>query len=373
MKPSFGTIPRWIGAGILLLAQTWAAGAATKSANRMVVRCVWSDPYDNVAYDAVLDPAMAVIAKPGSRMTVKIDRESRSDSPGIEVLGIQIPSNFTIDGGQTAGRNGAAEVILNMPDTGGSYPIHFQFRAAPDAAADSLSLTILVPKKARIQRNHINGYVVGAYPAHADDRQVPDRFIEVTPEIMDLHVSKLFRVRDFVSNSRTENQRRYFPKYAIIRYSLIIKVERLVEIIDRSPHYECKGIRVLSGYRTPDYNRMLPEAAGNSYHLYGLAADIIVDSAPADGAFDDVNRDGRVNLKDAASLAQICDYLEVNGVISPGGVGLYEYQRTNSNGKKYFTYHVHVDARKTKPARWGFAFKNGRKYARLVWNSPGKK
>lgn len=335
---------------------------------RFIFRCAWVDPYDSLAYTARLEPGMAVIAAPGSKMTWGIEIEDGDQGQQMRIIGVTQNAAFAQNGGRIASRNGHGEIAFDLPDAGGTFPISLTFRYPPDAPAETATLVIVVPKQVRIQRGRIQGYIVGSYPARGDDRRPPDRFVEVSTDMMDLPLSRHFRIRDFVSNSRTPHQQLFFPKYAVIRNSLIQKVEKLVALIDRSPHFQCKGIRVLSGFRTPDYNHVLPESAEHSYHQYGLAADIIVDSAPADGVFDDVNQDGKINIKDAAALAQICDHLEKAGAIAAGGIGLYEHRHSVGGGKWYSTWHVHVDIRESRKTRWGYAFKDGRKYARIVWN-----
>ncbi|MBP5286660.1 MAG: YcbK family protein [Elusimicrobiales bacterium] len=50
---------------------------------------------------------------------------------------------------------------------------------------------------------------------------------------------------------------------------------KLVELLDAiEDHFGKKGITVLSGYRTPEYNRKIKGAAKNSLHILGWAADI---------------------------------------------------------------------------------------------------
>ncbi len=334
---------------------------------RFSFRCRWTDYYDSISYTATLDPGMAIVAAPSSRLDVAIEMARPADTSVDHTIAVQMTPSFDQVGGYVVRRNG--ELALMLPDTGGSFPMLLTYRPTPRSPADTLTLTVLVPKAIRFQRSRINGYLIGQYPPPAGGRSIPDRFVEIWPELMELHLSSQFHIHDFVSNSRTDDQRRFFPKYAVIRYSLIQKVEKLVTLIDRSPNFQCKGIRVLSGYRTPDYNHAVPEAAYNSYHQYGLAADIIVDSNPADGEFDDLNQDGKVNIYDAANLAQICDYLENAGAIEPGGIGLYEYKHRLPGGKYYTSYHIHVDVRPkdAKRTRWGYEFQDGRRVARLVW------
>jgi hypothetical protein len=101
----------------------------------------------------------------------------------------------------------------------------------------------------------------------------------------------------------------------------------------------------MSGYRTPAYNRSL----GNvrySRHLYGDAADILVDS-DGDGVMDDLNRDGTVDGNDATTLAAWVEDLWATAEFAscPGGLGIY-------GGTAEHGPFVHVDLR-GKKARWG--------------------
>ena len=101
----------------------------------------------------------------------------------------------------------------------------------------------------------------------------------------------------------------------------------------------------MSGYRTPFYNR----AIGNvqySRHIYGDGADIFVDVSPRDELMDDLNGDGRVDLRDARVLYEIVEGLEGGDVAGLVG-GLATYDATSAHGP-----FVHVDGRGYR-ARWG--------------------
>jgi uncharacterized protein YcbK (DUF882 family) len=108
--------------------------------------------------------------------------------------------------------------------------------------------------------------------------------------------------------------------------------------------YRATTFHVISGYRTPAYNRSL----GNvqySLHQWGAAADIFIDEN-GDGRMDDLNRDGRSDIRDAEVLYRLIDDAaarpEGQGLI--GGVG--KYPSTASHGP-----FVHVDVRNRR-ARW---------------------
>src|SRR6185436_19219101 len=94
----------------------------------------------------------------------------------------------------------------------------------------------------------------------------------------------------------------------------------------------------MSGYRTPQYNG--PGGNGrvkNSRHTYGDAADVWVDE-DGDGRMDDLNGDGRVDIKDAAMLRQAVERVEARQPTLVGGAGVYTATREHGP-------FVHVDAR----------------------------
>jgi len=51
----------------------------------------------------------------------------------------------------------------------------------------------------------------------------------------------------------------------------------LIDILEKIQDHFGKPVRVVSGYRTPKYNKMLKGAAKNSQHMYGNAADIKIE------------------------------------------------------------------------------------------------
>jgi len=102
----------------------------------------------------------------------------------------------------------------------------------------------------------------------------------------------------------------------------------------------------MSGFRTPRYNREGGQTSGRaslSRHMYGDATDVFVDN-DRDGWTDDVNRDGRIDIRDAEVVARAAERVEARHPALVGGVGIYA--ATGVHGP--FT---HVDARGRR-ARW---------------------
>ena len=170
----------------------------------------------------------------------------------------------------------------------------------------------------------------------------PRGFIEVTRENMDTPVSEHFRLRDFL----THDQQSVWPKYLVLREELIDKLELVVNDlqVNGTP---VRHMSVMSGFRTPAYNAGGGETGGRaqlSRHMYGDAADVFVDN-DGDGRMDDLNRDGRVDHRDAQVILDAAERVERAHADLVGGVGVY--RATSSHGP-----FAHVDVRGNR-ARWG--------------------
>jgi hypothetical protein len=170
----------------------------------------------------------------------------------------------------------------------------------------------------------------------------PDGFIEVTPENADTHVSEHFRLRDFL----THDQQGVWPKYLVLRAPLVDKLELVISQLE-ARGTPVRHMSVMSGFRTPQYNARGGERSGRSdvsRHMYGDAADVFVDN-DGDGRMDDLNRDGRIDYRDAQVILDAVEHVERMHGDLVGGVGVY--RATRAHGP-----FAHVDVRGNR-ARWG--------------------
>jgi len=216
------------------------------------------------------------------------------------------------------------------PDEPGLYSI----QVASSDARDSLTIQafVLVPY-ARLRGEYLNGYRIGQYPARAVRAiyRPPPGFIEVTRANENTLVSPHFRLKQFVCK-----QSGGYPKYIVLNEALVQRLEELLALANQSG-YRATTFHVMSGYRTPAYNRAIGNVA-YSRHTWGSAADIFIDD-DGDGRMDDLNGDGRSDTRDAEVL-----YRLFNEAQSGGGLG--KYAPTSSHGP-----FVHVDLR-DRTARW---------------------
>jgi hypothetical protein len=226
------------------------------------------------------------------------------------------------------------------PKQVGHYPLQIIRRS--DKASVTIQVFVIRPKN-EVVNGKLRGYNIGSYPPALRGLtayQAPKGFIEVTPEMRNIRVSPHFTLGQFLCK-----QSGGYPKYIVLQPRLLEKLELLLQTLnDKGIH--SNELVVMSGYRTPFYNKAIGNVA-NSSHIYGGAADVFVDVKPQDNYMDDINRDGKINLEDAKTLYHLADKL-----VSPshhpelmGGVGLYD--KNSAHGP-----FVHVDVRGT-PARWG--------------------
>jgi hypothetical protein len=194
----------------------------------------------------------------------------------------------------------------------------------------------------KIRNGYLNGYRIGDYPLKPLKNNPiylrPSGFVKVTQENADVNVSPRFTLKQFICKQQTD-----YPHYLVLNEDLLVKLELIVDRLQTAGH-QADTLHVMSGYRTPYYNK----AIGNvtySLHQWGRAADIFVDE-DGNQMMDDLNKDGRSDVRDAIVLRDLVEKLfaEPQHKHLAGGVGLYD--STSAHGP-----FVHVDAR-GYPARW---------------------
>ena len=196
-------------------------------------------------------------------------------------------------------------------------------------------------------KGRIGGYRIGFFPAEVRAaRSVayrnPDGFLEVTAGNADTPISEHFRLRDFL----TKDQGTTWPKYLVLREPLVDKLEIVLDEL-RAMGIAASRLRVMSGFRTPQYNALGVGTGGranDSRHQYGDAADVYVVNGSQD-RMSDLNGDGRVDTRDAAVLASAAERVEQRYPQLIGGIGIYK--ATDAHGP-----FVHIDVRGNR-ARWG--------------------
>jgi len=233
------------------------------------------------------------------------------------------------------------EWTWRAPSKKGLYPVTIS--DSRNGHAMILNVFVMIPYS-HVKGRVLNGYQIGEYPKTPLKQlpiyKPPKGFVEVTKTNQNTLVSPHFRLKQFLCKQSGGH-----PKYLVLRERLVLKLELILEEVNKRG-YRCNSFVVMSGYRTPYYNK----AIGNvrySRHVWGGAADIYIDEEPRDGVMDDLNKDGKIDHKDAAVLYDIIDKLYGKPwyQIFVGGLG--RYKKTANHGP-----FVHVDVRGFR-ARWG--------------------
>lgn len=220
-------------------------------------------------------------------------------------------------------------------------PGHYETSISNETHTINIHIFVIV-SESEVINGLLGSYEIGTYPPPLKGLNAyksPLGFIEVTNELSDIKISPHFKLGQFVSKQSSG-----YPKYVVLHPNLLEKLEFILQKINKTG-IKTESFVIMSGYRTPYYNKSIGNVA-HSRHIYGGAADIFIDANPVDNYMDDLNKDGQVNIEDSKFLYDIIDeFVKKTGRIDlTGGVGLYK--STSSHGP-----FVHIDVRGFK-ARW---------------------
>jgi len=272
---------------------------------------------------------IGIFVLPNERLTLQALDTAKKDPYVLEVSGGEVTPIAT------------NKWHWRAPGETGLYPV----KIIQPHTADSITLNIfvMVPYN-RLKGEYLNGYRIGTYPSvlfkQLSIYKPPKGFIEVTKKNEKTFVAPHLKLEQFLCN-----QEGSYPKYLVLKERLLLKLELILEKVNEEG-YRCETFTIMSGYRTPCYNRTI----GNvkySRHLWGDAADIFIDENSKDGIMDDLNRDGRIDYRDASILYDIIDGMYGKPWYRLLIGGLARYEKTASHGP-----FVHVDVRGFR-ARWG--------------------
>jgi len=223
------------------------------------------------------------------------------------------------------------------PAEPGFHPV----RVVSEEARDTIDLTFMVAHpSAHVHDGALHGYAIGRYrprPASMSAVYEPPRgFVEVRAEHLDVLVSPNLRLGQFLC--KQEGPR----KFVVVSPNLVVQLETLLEAVNEAG-YPARGLTVMSGFRTPAYNRAIGNTTDFSRHLWGDAADVYVDD-DGNGSMDDLDGNGRADTGDARWLANVAEKMMAAADAPTGGLSVYA--PTAAHGP-----FVHVDARGA-PSRW---------------------
>jgi Peptidase M15 len=302
-------------------------GAAARSESRQGFHLERAGFAIEVSERVLVDRIASVFVLPGQRVPIAVGAESTADhfqvSAASGVVRQERPDRWS----------------WTAPTAPGLYPLSV---VGPRGPRMTVNAFVMVPFD-NLRRGALNGYAIGRYPHQPPIDEPfyrrPAGFIEVTRENQETLLSPHFRLKQFVCKQGSR-----YPKYLVLRAELIDKLELLLTVLNERG-IEATTLHVMSGYRTPLYNRALGNVAFSA-HLWGGAADVFVDE-DGDGMMDDLDGNGVVDARDTRVLSKIVEEIDRSDddVRLVGGLGHY---RANHVRGPF----VHVDVRGYR-VRWG--------------------
>ena len=344
---------RWFEIGVVVLVLAFASGWIVATVHALSTGA----PRPGLAAGMTTNPLSAEAPPPAAFLLDAALRRlgERSDYAGesgqVRVI-VQQPGEV-VQLPDSLGANVSVELVSTTGDTvpaneplpAGIWNVLLRARNSVRLVPD-LTIASLVPMSEK-KGGRIGRYVIGTWPHERGGQPrspayaPPRGLLRVTPENLDLPVSRHFRLRHFV----TKGQENVWPKYVLVSTRLLDKLELTIDELSASGT-PVHRIGVISGFRTPSYNAGGGDTGGRgalSRHMYGDAMDWFVDN-DADGRMDDLNHDGRIDTGDGRVIVQAAERVERRYPQLIGGIGLYRPTGAHSG-------FVHIDTRGYR-ARW---------------------
>lgn len=186
---------------------------------------------------------------------------------------------------------------------------------------------------------------------HPDVFSPPQYWYPVNEETQDLKISRSYTLGEFDLN-RTYRLDWPFPGYIALDRNIVLKLESLADAL-RKGNIPVKKFELIYGYRSPYYNLSSIEKDGDatlkspwSLHMYGKAADIIVDE-DEDGRIDDLDGDGEITIADPKVIRRFVRKLDhaYRDAGNPLLGGNFCYVRHDFTEREPQTPYIHIDVR----------------------------
>ncbi len=224
----------------------------------------------------------------------KIELKAFSENSQSRFSFVGVSGSFLYRNGNTLG--------WQAPDKPGHYKMSVKnINSQYPNSTMKLNIFVLHPFK-RQKAGYIGEFRLGSFPAIPADKtnyyKVPKGFLEIRESMLDISLSPHFKLSQFLTN-----QTDMTPQYIAIQESLILKLEKLLSEVNKRG-IKAETFKIVSAFRTPYYNKKIGNNTDLSRHVFGDAADIYIDNSGNDW-MDDLNNDGKVNIRDAEVIMDI--------------------------------------------------------------------
>ncbi len=350
----------------LTLTLTLAIGAAflaltaSLSAAEVAYRCRWPSPNDRRTLDLSFTGNPLVVMLPGSSLQVTAEADGQAGRIAV------------IKDGQII----REDAVLNFtaPEKPGAF--YISVAAAAGGQNRRGEICVVVPHKASARHSKQGGWLVrvddrdiGEYrPASSsgaakvkdnpDSYQPPVWWIRITDMNASFEVSPGVPADDLVAPAEDTGLKH--TDVVPVCYPMWTAITALRNGLS-ARGIPGSALRVISGFRTPAYNRSIGSNAFGR-HVYGDAFDFYLNLAGGDNIkAADLNRDGKLDRRDAYPIVAVIEDLQAEGKLPMGGIGVY-----NTIGGDH-EVSLHFDARGHR-ATWCY-ITGGPRRSEACWQS----
>lgn len=225
-----------------------------------------------------------------------------------------------------------------------------------------------VSYKKYFKNGEVAGYKVGEYLDPKNEKELkkynvttnwhriypekfapPEFFYIVNNENKSLKITPHYKLGDYALDFPWFSQG--MPQAIALDYGLFTKLEDIQSLMNNDG-YKFEKFSILYGFRPPSFNlgTILSDGENSlkapfSQHQFGKAIDILIDT-DGDLVIDDLNKDGKINMKDAAVILHYVNILDrqYREAKDPrmGGAGIYKSH--DFTGRIQSPY-IHIDTR----------------------------
>ncbi len=346
---------------IALLAFVLAAAfpAFAGEADPILLRAVWNSPNDRSCLDLAFAGNPIIVALPGENLEISAQA---AEGP-CRVTLLKNGQPFCED----------AKLPFTAPEKPGAYYIPLVLKSPTRSRASDIC--VVVPYRASGKRTQdgsidlfVDGQEVGNYRTvnrsgnakvkeNPESYQPPVWWFRMTPQNMSFEVAPGLPVSDLVAPAEDSGLRH--TDTVPVMYPMWLAVGKVRAALS-AKGIPARTMKLISVFRTPPYNRGIGSNAFGR-HIYGDAFDFYIDP-DGKGKAADLNRDGKLDRRDAYPVVAIIEDLMADGVIPMGGVGVYN----TIGGDHEVTMHVDLRGHRST---WGYLYGPGGKRSDFSWQS----
>lgn len=332
--------------------------AVAAASDELRLRCRWLSPNDRAALDISFTGNPMVVMVPGENLEVSLDSPTAQGTVTI------------LKDGQPYREDAALQ--LTAPEKPGSFYIPLLLKSGERRR--EMEICVLVPHKASAVKTETgldlkaDSQEIGHYrhPSRSGNHKVKANPGRYQPPVWWMRLTDMNKPFEIVPGLTagelvvpSEDTGQPHTDLVPACYPMWRAIRTLRQALEKKG-IPGQSLKLISMFRAPAYNRRIGSSAFGR-HIYGDAFDFYID-LEGDGKASDLNRDGKLDRRDAYIIVSLVEDLQADGAIPMGGIGVY-----NTVGGDHVVT-MHLDMRGHR-ATWGYLYPASGKKSEFSWAS----